>query len=358
MQPLRIELNPILAALLGLSGLALLGWSGATTSYALFRDEFLMQLVSRHTTTERASRSEIARLRDDYERVNSQLLVERETFASELGTLAERQAEVEKRQSVLSRFGAPTEGEDLDGGLRLRTEPLQESRATPARGSVAELNARYDAIETDQRHKIAVMQTRLEQKRTALTDVYASLGLQPQAPVKAGMGGLYLPFGLGGSSQGDADQLTETARETDLLRQGLSRVPVGKPLPELRTVSGFGNRTDPFVGGLAFHSGVDLEAAPGAPARATASGTVTSAEWNGGYGLMVEVKHDHGYSTRYAHLSRIAVKTGDEIEAGDVVGFVGSTGRSTGPHLHYETRRDDTALNPVRFLKAASAIAD
>lgn len=369
MRPLRIELNPILAAFLTVLGLALLGWSGATTSYALFRDEFLIQLASRHTATERHSRAEIARLRDDYERVNSQLLVERENFVNELDELAQRQADVERRQDVLSALGgaSPLSGkespsEEVMGGLRLDTdEPQRESRAGPM-GNADELRARYDEIEADQRKKIATVQNRLEEKRTALNGVYASLGLEPQTakPVKAGMGGLYLPFGLGGngSAPSDVDQLTETAHETDMLREGLSRVPVGMPLPHLRAVSGYGNRTDPFVGGIAFHSGVDLESPSGAPAFATASGTVTAAEWNGGYGLMVEVQHDHGYQTRYAHLSRIAVKKGDEIKAGDIVGFVGSTGRSTGPHLHYETRRNDTPLNPTRFLKAAEAIAD
>lgn len=368
MRPIRIELNPILAVCVALLGLALLGWAGATTSYALFRDEFLTQLISRHTTTERHSRIEIARLRDDYERVNSQLLVERENFATELGELAQRQADIEKRQEVLSRLGGAlsqgeeTKSEDILGGLRLRTdEPQRESRAAP-KSDAAELRARYDDLEAHQRRTIAAVQDRLDEKRSALSNVYASLGLQPEQikPVKAGMGGLFLPLGLGGSGSvpGEVDRLTETAHETGVLREGLSRVPVGLPLPQLRTVSGFGNRTDPFVGGIAFHSGVDLEAAPGAPAVATASGTVSAAEWNGGYGLMVEVQHAHGYATRYAHLSRIAVKKGQELKAGDVVGFVGSTGRSTGPHLHYETRRNDTPLNPTRFLKIAEAIAD
>jgi murein DD-endopeptidase MepM/ murein hydrolase activator NlpD len=364
LKPLRIELNPILAGFLGLAGLALLGWSGATTSYALFRDEFLIQLVSRHTTTERNSRSEIARLTADVERINSQLLVERENFASQLGELAHRQANLEKRQSVLSRLDVAAEkSSDFEGGLRLGdpAEPLRETRVPPLRGEAADLLARYEAIEAGQREQIVTAQSRLESKRNALIDIYATLGLTPAiaSPVKAGLGGLYLPFGLSNApAASDTDRLMETAREADQLRQGLDRVPVGKPLPEVRAVSGFGNRTDPFVGGLAFHSGVDLEAVPGAPAFATASGTVASAEWTGGYGLMVEIAHDHGYSTRYAHLSRIAVKQGQTVGVGDVVGYVGSTGRSTGPHLHYETRRNDNALNPTRFLKAAAAIAD
>ncbi|MGO4835386.1 M23 family metallopeptidase, partial [Rhizobiaceae sp. 2RAB30] len=89
----------------------------------------------------------------------------------------------------------------------------------------------------------------------------------------------------------------------------------------------------------------------GAAARATAPGTVVKAGWNGGYGRMVEVEHGSGFTTRYAHLSKIRVKVGQAVTTGDIVGDVGSSGRSTGPHLHYEIRRDGDALDPVSFLK-------
>ena len=105
------------------------------------------------------------------------------------------------------------------------------------------------------------------------------------------------------------------------------------------------------------HSGMDFRAPTGSDARVTAAGTVVSAGWNGGYGRMVEVKHANGFSTRYGHLSKILVKEGQELSAGDVVGKVGSSGRSTGPHLHYEVRRNGDALNPVRFLKAGKKVS-
>jgi murein DD-endopeptidase MepM/ murein hydrolase activator NlpD len=100
------------------------------------------------------------------------------------------------------------------------------------------------------------------------------------------------------------------------------------------------------------HTGIDFRGTAGEPVRATAAGTVTAAGWSGGYGRMVEVEHANGVSTRYGHLSEIDVKVGQPIRLGQVVGRLGSTGRSTGPHLHYETRVDGEAVDPEKFLRA------
>jgi len=141
------------------------------------------------------------------------------------------------------------------------------------------------------------------------------------------------------------------------LRRALPSVPVRKPLAgELQMTSTFGYRTDPFLGKPALHSGVDLRDDFGQPARATAAGVVTVAGPNGGYGNLVEIDHGGGLATRYAHLSAINVSPGQQVAPGAIVGRVGSTGRSTGPHLHYEVRVDGEAVDPVRFLRAASAL--
>jgi murein DD-endopeptidase MepM/ murein hydrolase activator NlpD len=121
--------------------------------------------------------------------------------------------------------------------------------------------------------------------------------------------------------------------------------------------SPFGMRMDPFLRGPAIHTGIDLRGDTGDPAHVTASGTVTTASWQGGYGNMVEVDHHNGVSTRYGHLSKILVKVGQHVNMGDVVGLIGSTGRSTGPHLHYETRINDTAVDPQKFLRAGEKLS-
>jgi len=100
------------------------------------------------------------------------------------------------------------------------------------------------------------------------------------------------------------------------------------------------------------HTGIDLRGEKGEPVHATAAGKVTHAGWEGGYGKMVEIDHGGGLATRYGHLSEISVKVGQTVRSGQTVGLIGSTGRSTGPHLHYETRVNNEAVNPQKFLRA------
>ena len=122
--------------------------------------------------------------------------------------------------------------------------------------------------------------------------------------------------------------------------------------PGHATSSTFGLRKDPFRKRPAMHAGIDFRGKTGSPVHATAPGKVIKAGWSGGYGKMVEVRHDGGVTSRYAHLSIISVRTGQKVKSGDRIGQVGSTGRSTGPHLHYETRVGGRAIDPVRFWKA------
>ena len=123
---------------------------------------------------------------------------------------------------------------------------------------------------------------------------------------------------------------------------------LGMPLPGARISSGFGMRRHPISGASAFHTGVDLVAPVGTPVYATSDGAVGRAEWAGGYGLLVELEHGGGLQTRYGHLSSIAVAPGQAVKEGDLLGYVGSTGNSTGPHLHYETRLNGRAYRPMR----------
>jgi murein DD-endopeptidase MepM/ murein hydrolase activator NlpD len=173
----------------------------------------------------------------------------------------------------------------------------------------------------------------------------------PQARADA-VGGPFEPAG-GGAVESAFGEISRSVTLMDGLRRALPFAPLRQPLPgALDVTSMFGYRTDPFLGRPALHSGVDLRAAWGDPVRATASGRVATAESSGGYGNMVEVDHDAGLATRYGHLSEIDVSEGQWVEAGAVIGRIGSTGRSTGPHLHYEVRVDGVAVDPSRYLKA------
>ena len=137
------------------------------------------------------------------------------------------------------------------------------------------------------------------------------------------------------------------------LRAALRGLPVHAPLDDFAVMSPFGMRRDPFNGQLAMHSGIDLQAPPRTPVLATAPGRVVTAAWSGEYGNMVEIQHEFGLATRYGHLTRIDVRVGQRVERRQTVGLLGSTGRSTGPHVHYEVLVDGRAVDPVRFLEAA-----
>lgn len=151
-----------------------------------------------------------------------------------------------------------------------------------------------------------------------------------------------------------AEKAMEVAKTS---RSILKSLPVGRPMPErFEQTSGFGTRLDPFMRSLAMHAGIDFRAPTGTPVKAIAAGRIITAGTSGGYGRMVEIDHGFGLTTRYAHLSAIDVSEGDTVEKGETIGAVGSTGRSTGPHLHYEVRIDDEATDPSRFMRAARLV--
>ena len=182
-------------------------------------------------------------------------------------------------------------------------------------------------------------------------------GLDRAPGPEPGIGGPLVPI----DPSPFADALALAARtvgDAQALRRLMARLPLDRPLARDHGVaSTFGPRLDPFTRGLALHTGLDLKAEMGEPALATAPGRVVSAEPAGGYGNMVEIDHGHGVITRFAHLSRIMVRPSQWLRAGDLVGFVGSTGRSTGAHLHYETRIDGEPVDPQGFLEAGRELA-
>jgi murein DD-endopeptidase MepM/ murein hydrolase activator NlpD len=143
---------------------------------------------------------------------------------------------------------------------------------------------------------------------------------------------------------------------TNIADTGSASIPMLVPVTSNRTMSSnFGMRVHPILGGFRMHKGVDLPAPTGTPIHATADGVIGHADWFGGYGLCVEIEHGANLETRYGHMSRIAVAEGQHVHKGDVIGYVGSTGRSTGPHLHYEVRIGGEAVNPVPYLQFAEA---
>jgi murein DD-endopeptidase MepM/ murein hydrolase activator NlpD len=153
-----------------------------------------------------------------------------------------------------------------------------------------------------------------------------------------------------------SDLLGTMASRLDIMRTGVQRrQALASATPSIWPVTGwftsrFGNRRDPFTGGPDFHPGLDISAEYGEPVRATADGTVVVAERNGTYGNFIEIDHGYGIVTRYGHLSRFRAATGQQIHRGDVVGYVGSTGRSTSAHLHYEILLNGKLTDPMKIM--------
>jgi murein DD-endopeptidase MepM/ murein hydrolase activator NlpD len=185
------------------------------------------------------------------------------------------------------------------------------------------------------------------------------LGLDPNRLMNA-RGGVGGPFVEAGSDDVDPRflQLFASWRQLEQLEQGIASIPSAMPVRDARWTSGFGTRSDPFRGRAAMHAGIDMAGPVGTPIYATADGVVGHAGTRGAYGNLVELEHGAGIATRYGHLSRIMVEPGSRVRRGDIIGLMGSTGRSTGSHLHYEIRLDGRAINPLPFLQTGQAFAE
>lgn len=166
--------------------------------------------------------------------------------------------------------------------------------------------------------------------------------------------------GAGVSSEGTDRQFQQLFASWDsagkrVATSGGVAIPSRTPLDNFRMSSDYGMRTHPVLGGLRGHKGIDMAAPPGTPIYATADGVVGKAEWFSSYGNFISIEHGADLETRFGHLSRIAVTAGQRVRKGDLIGYVGSTGRSTGPHLHYEVRVDGTAVDPTPYMTESGA---
>ena len=184
-----------------------------------------------------------------------------------------------------------------------------------------------------------------------------SLGLNPGLVAAAdhgAMGGPLIPMATGPGNALDPRfaRFGASLARMSALEQALVRIPNTLPASLDYVSSGFGYRVDPFTGGGAFHAGLDFRGPIGAPIRAAAAGTVSFAGVKQGYGNCVEISHGNGLLTRYAHMSRIEAHIGEIVQPGRLIGAIGSTGRSTGPHLHFEVRIRDHPVDPRPFMEA------
>ena len=399
----HMTIRPWMAALAGCTiGLFSLGYLGAT-GYLILRDDLIGATMARQTRMQNDYEDRIAALRAQVDRVTSRQLLDQQVVEKKVEKLLEQQAALTSRHgrmselleraensgiaattpaapSSLSNAMVPEKRADLSGGLSA-IEKLMAPKPQAEKAAAADRRAAYAPesgetpsdradrvfskvtlslkdIERQQISRIARLTSDAEDKASAMQDIIRQAGLKIEengtddvgGPYAAPLGGETDPFNLSLTS------LDNALNRLDVVKESATALPFGNPAPGRAITSRFGNRMDPFLGRPALHTGIDFRAETGADVKSTGAGKVTVAENSGGYGNMVEIDHGQGVSTRFGHLSAILVRAGDRVEAGDVIGRAGSTGRSTGPHVHYEVRRNDTPVDPMRYLIAGAEL--
>lgn len=371
------------------------------TSYLMLRDDILNAAIARQARMQHAYEDRIAALRSQVDRITSYRLLDQQIMETKVAELLTRQSALLKRNSRLaplleqaSTSGVAPFGEKLDPA-RVPVPAVEESAddsqrtlfrsQAPIRAGIdqaavvkpageedsgmppvlalSQLGVSLNDLESDQINQVSALTSSARAMRHQIVADARKAGLPLAAPESgdaSGVGGPFIPAHATDDDAAGFDMELKTLNHElealENVRDKIRAFPIANPAPGNRISSGFGNRRDPIIGKSAFHAGIDLALKTGTPVHATGSGTVISAGRNGGYGNMVEIRHANGLSTRYAHLSRIYVKTGQKVVAGEKIAASGSTGRSTGPHLHYEVRDGKNAVNPMTWLKAGKRL--
>jgi murein DD-endopeptidase MepM/ murein hydrolase activator NlpD len=227
---------------------------------------------------------------------------------------------------------------------------LANAAAAPSYADVTRMERELAAMQAD----VAVIKEAAQRRYQLTAGEVRRLGLDPSR-LQTGTGGPFEPVETVRAADPNFKALFNSWTRLDQLEQGTVAIPSAEPVHGTNFTSGYGVRSDPFRGRAAMHAGIDLAGPIGTPIYATADGIVGRSEYNnGGYGNLVELDHGHGIQTRYGHLSRSMVTAGQKVKRGDLIALMGSTGRSTGSHLHYEVRIDGKAVNPIPFLQSTS----
>lgn len=321
----------LVAWLLSMAGMAV-------SQYLSTRDR--LDLLDREAKVATAE-SRVAEYRDDLQSVAEDL--------------SRRQGALEKMTEVLpDDIKAADTVSDSSGEAAKTIDKV--SAALPEAAGLAQIEARQLAL-------VERLTRFADRRAAAAVQRIRALGLDPNAMVarlddRSAQGGPLIE--LFGSSKRGLDPRFErlglSLARMEALERGLAGIPQHTPASLAYISSGFGYRADPFTGGAAFHAGLDFKGPIGAPIYAAATGTVRFVGVQQGYGNAVEIDHGNGLVTRYAHMSGFRTRIGQSVRAGQVIGLIGSTGRSTGPHLHFEVRINDRAINPRPFLEAPSHV--
>ncbi len=383
-----------------------LSYLGAT-AYWLMRDDMTATATAERKQLETYYQDRIDLLKTEIERLSSRQLVDRETVELKVSDLVRRQQALNKRHAIVTELMArakesgiqiasknpipaakPRQPAEALLGLDEVDPSAMGGEAQPVKDPVKALGLRADpesqmgtdalkpSLGIDDQAALNAVDATLDvmgQESTAVLDALAvaaeikidrilaatrplGVSLSKTGSTTSSVGGPFVPL-AGYTFDHRVERIEQALSELRSLKNRARRLPVARPIRGARISSHFGPRVDPFLKRLAMHTGMDFKAQYGSRVYSSAPGTVTHAGRKGGYGKLVEIRHAGGFTTRYAHLSRLQVSEGDHVVAGDVIGNVGSTGRSTGPHLHYEIRRSDNALDPAAFVTAGDRLS-
>ncbi|ACP25300.1 membrane protein associated metalloendopeptidase [Sinorhizobium fredii NGR234] len=401
------------ASLIGVFGIGYL----AASTYLVLRDDLIGGTIARQARMQHEYEDRITALRAQVDRVTSRQLLDQQIVEEKVDKLLQQQLELSSRSGRLGTLAESAEPPTASGDAAALpdAEPLAYEKRTDAKDGIqaieeimgiakasAEPPAHASAlgyapeaqasdpretasdrtdrifskvtlslkgIERDQLAHVRQLTSNAQRTSDAIRTIVERTGFvlpvsktaeasAPAVPADGtAIGGPYVEPQSQDPFEQSLTTLDNALVDLEETRDAARKLPLESPAPASDITSSFGNRLDPFLGRLALHAGIDFRAATGTRIRSTAAGTVTAAGPAGGYGNMVEIDHGNGVSTRYAHLAVVLVHVGDRVEADQVVAQSGSTGRSTGPHLHYEVRVGGLAVDPMRFLRAGTKLA-
>jgi len=381
------------------------------TSYLVLRDDLIGATMARQARMQHDYEDRIAALRAQVDRITSRQLLDQQVVEDKVDKLMEQQMALTSRHGKLDNLLDRAESSGLtekSGALPEPSSPIQsfapeikDKRASLTGGGIEAIEkqlasgAPADAtpdnltlayvpsaetvgdradrifsnvtlslkgVEQDQRNRVEQLTSDAGNAADAIGNVLTRFKI-PVPEESAGrqgddaVGGPYVEPESNDDFNNSLAALDGALTRLEAVRSTAESLPFRNPAIGKDVTSPFGNRRDPFLGRLALHSGIDFRFSPGEKIRPSAPGKVIAAGWTGGYGNMVEVDHGNGISTRYGHMSQVLVKVGDTVGRSDVIGLAGSTGRSTGTHLHYEVRQDEHAVDPVYFMNAGLKLA-
>lgn len=392
----HFTVRPWLVATLGsaLSAMAI-GYLLAT-SYLVLRDDLIGASIARQARVQQAYEDRIAALRAQVDRITSRQLLDQQLMETKVSELLQRQSQLSRRHGrlgpILERAeselpaaqpaAAAPAGDPAKPDRRAQAEPAKPAAHASAipdfafwttRSATADalsdadradrlfsaINNSLRTIESEQIDRVTTLAADADRTADAIADALEAIGLDPdRQDGKTGIGGPLIALDDKSSFDTRVRELDDALARLEGIKKVALSAPIHNPAPRFAISSTFGVRRDPLIGTPALHAGVDFRVPYGNIARATGAGTVVKAGWFGGYGRMVEIDHGDGMATRYGHLSKVLVKVGDHVEYGSAVGRTGSSGRSTGPHLHYEVRRNGVAIDPLRIIRAGKKIAE